>query len=228
MFLLSPACRPDRVALLPLPNRTDASTNPLPCRPVSSRCPPFTSLSHEPASLTFPLLCYYYHQHRLIPHRYRYLTHIPSTLVLGSYSDATVAPPARDASKRSPSFPLRRPSSDSSPCTVDDAWCCRAAVYTCTPSLSFYRFPPLPPSASHPPSSHPTRHVPPLLLFSLSLSLNFSHWRPTCLSACSACLTAWLPTCLARLLTCLHASLPARLLACLLAWPACFVHPLCR
>lgn len=206
-FLLSPACRPDRVALLPSSTRTDAPTNPLPCRPMSSLSAVHFSLPQACQPDVSPTISYYY-QHCLILHRYCY-SHIYYHI------DSTFLQRRNGGAARQGRFETFLPSSlhpsDPSPYTADDAWCCRAAVYTRAPSLSFYRFPPfLFPLSSNLFSSYSS--CAPSFAF-----LSASHWAanlPVCLPG--------LPDCLARLLTCLHASLPARLLACLLGPLASF------
>lgn len=179
-FLLLPAYRPDRVALLPPPNRIAASTNPLPCRPMSPRPPPFTSLSHELASLTFPppvfspLPTSPYSTSLPLSHTYNNGASVPRF-----YSDGTVAPPARDASKRFHPPASSRLTAVHVPSTTPDAAVLRY-ILARRPCRSIDS-PSLPPFSSYPTFSRPTRHVPPLTLFS-SLRLTGSQL---------ACLLAW-------------------------------------
>lgn len=137
-------------------------------------------------------------------------THIPSAaLVPRFYSDATVAPPDRDASKRF--YPPLSP-----PVWSNSIYrrrrlmlpCC--GIYSRT-VLVVLSIPYLPPSSLTQPLLI-LLVMCPLFRFSLCVSLPAN--LPVCLPG--------LPDCLARLLTCLHASLPARLLACLLGPLASF------
>lgn len=211
-LFLSLSRRPDRVALLPYhPARPAlASTNPLPCRPASSRCPPFTSLSHEPASLTF-------HPHR-----------ISTTTLMSSYSislplfshtcTANEAPHVSTATqrwRRQPGTPRNVSPSRPSPCLSFESMyrprrlmpaCC--VIYSRAVLVLSIRLPSPPFLLSSNLFSSTARHVPPCLSFSLTLfsPLRVSLAEPACLSAYLAGLTG----CLARLLTCML----VRLLGC--------------
>lgn len=118
-----------------------------------------------------------------------------TTLIARFYSDATVAPPDRDASKRFYPPLFTRLIQVHIPPTTPDA----AVLRYILAHRPCHSIDSLPSSfLSHPTSSHPTRHVPPLSLFSLRLT-----GQPTCLSACLACLTALLVYLLACMLVCL-------------------------